>query len=71
VQGHSTEAALARAVSGVYAVLEETELRQSYEMALIASAAQMVQRDRLFEASALASPADTNSLQTPPPAPSR
>jgi pyridoxine kinase len=33
---------LGRAVSGVYGVLEETERRQSYEMALIASAGRMV-----------------------------
>jgi pyridoxal/pyridoxine/pyridoxamine kinase len=53
VQGHSTEVALSRAVSGVHAVLEETERQQSLEMALIASAARMVRPDRLFEASAI------------------
>jgi hypothetical protein len=42
VQGHTTGAALGRAVSGVYGVLEETERWQSHEMALIASAVRML-----------------------------
>ena len=53
VEGLPTAAALGRAVSGVYAVLEETERRQSYEMALIAASERMLRPDRLFEASAL------------------
>jgi pyridoxine kinase len=50
VRGLSIETALGRAVSGVYAVLEETEKRQSYEMALIASAERMLNPEPLFEA---------------------
>ena len=54
VQGHTTGAALGRAVSGVYGVLEETARRQSQrqsnEMALIASAERMVSPHPLFEA---------------------
>jgi pyridoxine kinase len=53
VEGLSTEAALSRAVSSVYAVLEETERRHSYEMGLIASAERMLRPDRLFEATAV------------------
>lgn len=48
--GASTETALGRAVSSVYAVLEETEKRQSYEMALVAAAERMRRPDRVFEA---------------------
>jgi hypothetical protein len=51
VEGLPTAAALGRAVSGVHGVLEETERRQSYEMALIASTERMLRPDRLFEAS--------------------
>ena len=51
VQGLTTGAALGRAVSGVYGVLEETERRQSYEMALIASAERMARPHPLFEPS--------------------
>ena len=53
VEGLPTAAALGRAVSGVYGVLEETERRQSYELALIASAERMVRPDRLFAPSAV------------------
>ena len=48
VQGLTTGAALGRAVSGVYGVLEETERRQFYEMALIASAERMLRPHPLF-----------------------
>ncbi len=58
VEGQPTAAGLGRAVSGVYAVLEETERRQSYEMALVASAARMLRPDRLFTASAIPPGAD-------------
>ena len=53
VQGHTTEAALGRAVSGVYGVLEETERRRSYEMALIASVERMLRPHPLFEPSGI------------------
>jgi pyridoxine kinase len=53
VQGHITGAALGRAVSGVYGVLEETERRQSYEMALIASAERMLRPHPLFAPSGI------------------
>jgi pyridoxine kinase len=53
VQGHTTGAALGRAVSGVYGVLEETERRQSYEMALIASVERMLRPRPLFEPSGI------------------
>jgi pyridoxine kinase len=49
VQGLVTGAALGRAVSGVFGVVEETERRQSYEMALIASAERMLRPHPLFE----------------------
>jgi pyridoxine kinase len=48
VQGLTTGAALGRAVSGVYGVLEETERRLSYEMALIASAERLLRPHPLF-----------------------
>jgi pyridoxine kinase len=48
VQGLATGAALSRAVSGVYGVLEETERRQSYEMVLAASAERMLRPHPLF-----------------------
>jgi pyridoxine kinase len=51
VQGLTTGAALGRVGSGVYGVLEETERRQSYEMALIASAERMARPHPLFEPS--------------------
>jgi len=53
VQGLTTGAALGRAVSGVYGVLEETERRQSYELALIASAERMLRPHPLFEPSGI------------------
>jgi pyridoxine kinase len=59
MEGMTTAAALGRAVSGVYGVLEETERRQSYEMALIASTERMLRPDRLFEASAIPRGPDT------------
>ncbi len=55
VEGQPTATALSRAVSGVYAVLEETERRQSYEMALTASAERMLRPERLFAPSAVSS----------------
>jgi len=63
VEGLPTAAALGRAVSGVYCVLEETELRQSYELALIASAERMVRPDRLFAPSAV--PLGSDAAQRP------
>jgi pyridoxine kinase len=51
VQGFATEAALEQAVSGVFAVLEETTSRGSYEMALVFSAARLLHRSRQFTAS--------------------
>lgn len=55
VEGLATEDALGRAVSGVHGVLEETERRQSYEMALIASAGRMLHPNHLFAASVIPS----------------
>src|SRR5436309_2404694 len=46
IEGLSTEPALGRAVSGTYAVLEETERLQSYEMALVASAERILRPPR-------------------------
>jgi pyridoxine kinase len=63
VEGLPTAAALGRAVSGVYCVLEETERRQSYELALIASAERMVRPDRLFAPSAV--PLGSDAAQRP------
>jgi hypothetical protein len=57
------EAALGRAVSGV---LEETERRQSYEMALVASAARRLRPNRLFAPSAIPPSADTGTFQAVP-----
>ncbi len=71
VRGLSTAAALGRAVSGVYAVLEETERRQSYEMALIASAERMLRPDRLFEPTGFPARAGSNSSPVFPAAISR
>jgi pyridoxine kinase len=51
VEGLATVDALERAVSGVHGVLQETERRGSYEMALIASAERMMRPGRLFPAS--------------------
>ena len=53
VQGLSTPLGLGRAVSSIHAVLEETEQRGSYEMALIASADRMMRPDALFAASVI------------------
>jgi pyridoxine kinase len=63
VEGLSTPSTLGRAVSGVYGVLEETERRQSYEMALIASAERMVRPDRLFAPSTIRSDTDAPRTQ--------
>lgn len=52
-EGQPTQAALGRAVSGVYSVLEETERRQSYEMALIACGSRLAQQEARFVASAI------------------
>jgi pyridoxine kinase len=54
VQGLSTRAALGRAVSGLYAVLEETETRRCNEMALVPSAERLLSPPSWFAASALA-----------------
>ncbi|HUZ91306.1 MAG TPA: hypothetical protein VMU78_05320, partial [Methylocella sp.] len=61
VEGLPTPAALGRAVSCVHGVLEETERRQSYEIALIASAERMVRPGRLFAPSAI--PPSTEAAQ--------
>jgi pyridoxal/pyridoxine/pyridoxamine kinase len=50
LEGLATVDALERAVFGVHGVLQETERRGSYEMALIASAERM-RPGRLFPAS--------------------
>ena len=62
------EEALGRAVSGVHGVLEETERRQSYEMALIASAARLLRPDRLFAPSVIPPNADAAHWPTAPAA---
>ena len=69
VQGLTTGAALGRAVSGVYGVLEETERRQSYEMVLIASAERMLRPRPLFEPSGIQARAggDTSPMVSPQP----
>lgn len=71
VQGLTTGAALGRAVSGVYGVLEETERRQSYEMALVASAERMLRPHPLFEPSGILARADTGSSHAVPSASSQ
>lgn len=62
VEGMPTEAALGRAVSGVYGVLEETERRQSSEMALIAAAGRMRRPDKLFAALGIPSQPDAGLI---------
>ncbi len=71
VQGLATGAALGRAVSGVYGVVEETERRQSYEMALIASAERMLRPHPLFEASGTPARADAGTFPAEPAASSQ
>lgn len=71
VQGLATGAALGRAVSGVYGVVEETERRQSYEMALIASAERMLRPHPLFEASGIPARADAGTFPAAPAASSQ
>jgi pyridoxine kinase len=71
VQGLTTGAALGRAVSGVYGVLEETERRQSYEMALIASAERMLRPHPLFEPSGIPARAGGDPSPMVPAASSR
>ncbi|MCI0735477.1 MAG: pyridoxal kinase PdxY [Beijerinckiaceae bacterium] len=71
LQGLSTESALGRAVSGVHAVLEETEHRRSYEMALIASAERILRPKLQFEALPIPSGADSGSIRMAPAASSR
>jgi pyridoxine kinase len=71
VQGLTTGAALGRAVSGVYGVLEETVRRQSYEMALIASAERMLRPDPLFEPMGILARAGGDPSPMVPAAPSR
>ena len=71
VQGLATGAALGRAVSGVYGVLEETERRQSYEMALIASAERMLRPHPLFEPSGIHARADSGTFPAAPAASSQ
>jgi pyridoxine kinase len=70
VQGLATGAALGR-VSGVYGVVEETERRQSYEMALIPSAERMLRPHPLFESSGIPARADAGSFPTAPTASSQ
>ncbi|MGH6836489.1 MAG: pyridoxal kinase PdxY [Methylocella sp.] len=70
-QGIATGAALGRAVSGIYGVLEETERRQSYEMALVASAERMLRPDPLFEPQSIPARADAGTSQAVPAASSR
>ena len=64
-------AALGRAVSGVYGVLEETERRQSYEMALIASVERMLRPHPLFEPSGIPARAGGDPSPIVAAAPSR
>jgi len=71
VQGLTTGAALGRAVSGVYGVLKETERRQSYELALVASAERMLRPHPLFESSGIPARAGTGSSQAVPSASSQ
>ena len=71
VQGLATGAALGRAVSGVYGVVEETERRQSYELALIASAERMLRPHPLFEASGIPARADAGTFPAAPAASSQ
>ncbi len=71
VQGLTTGAALGRAVSGVYGVLEETERRQSYELALIASAERMLRPHPLFEPSGIPARAGGDTSPMVPAQPSR
>jgi pyridoxine kinase len=51
IEGLSTGPALGRAISRLYAVLEETAARQCYEMALVPSAKHILSPPRLFTAS--------------------
>jgi pyridoxine kinase len=71
VRGLATEAALGRAVSGVYSVVEETERRQSYEMALIPSADRMLRPHPLFEPSGIPARADAGTFPAAPAASSQ
>jgi pyridoxine kinase len=71
VQGLTTGAALGRAVSGVYGVLEETERRQSYEMALIASVERMLLPHPLFGPSGIPARAGGDTSPMVPAQPSR
>ncbi|MGC2225024.1 MAG: pyridoxal kinase PdxY [Methylocella sp.] len=71
VQGLATGAALGRAVSGVYGVIEETERRQSYEMALIASAERMLRPHPLFEPCGIPARADAGTFPAAPAASSQ
>jgi pyridoxine kinase len=71
MQGLTTGAALGHAVSGVYGVLEETERRQSYEMALIASAERMLRPHPLFEPSGIPAHAGGDTSPMVPAQPSR
>jgi pyridoxine kinase len=71
VRGLATEAALGRAVSGVYGVVEETERRQSYEMALIPSADRMLRPHPLFEPSGIPARADAGTFPAAPAASSQ
>jgi pyridoxine kinase len=68
VQGLATGAALGRAVSGVYGVVEETERRQSYELALVASVERMLRPHPLFAPSGIPARADAGTFPAPPAA---
>jgi pyridoxine kinase len=71
VHGLTTGAALGRAVFGASGVLEETERRQSYEMALIASAERMLRPHPLFQPSGIPERSGGDPLPMVPAAPSR
>jgi pyridoxine kinase len=62
VQKLSADAALGRAVSGLYAVLEETERRRCYETALVPSAHSLLRPTREFAASPILPSANDRSL---------
>ncbi|MGB6176889.1 MAG: pyridoxal kinase [Methylocella sp.] len=71
VRGLTTGAALGRAVSGVHGVLEETERRQSYEMALVGSVERVLRPHPLFAPSAIPARSGGDTPPMVPAAPSR
>jgi pyridoxine kinase len=66
VQGLATETALERAVSGVHAVLEETETLRSYEMALVPSVNRILRPDHQFTASPITPHINTSGPREAP-----